>query len=162
MATTIKEREKEQGLQLRRPLGSLFPDFVDEMERFWNFPFSRPRPLFSWLGRPTKWTPTVDIYEEKNHLVVEADLPGLKKEEVEVRLEEGSLVIQGERKLETEVKEENYYRAERAMGSFYRCMGLPFEVKAEDIEANFKDGVLTVRLPKPPEAKAKREKIPIH
>lgn len=163
MATVMKEREKprkETGLLPWRPFESFFPEVFDEMERLFNFPSMRTRPFL--VGRRGDWIPTVDMYEKEDYLYIHLDLPGLRKREVEVALEDGVLVIKGERKVESEVKEEDYYRAERSKGEFYRGVSLPFEVKAKDIKANFEDGVLMIQIPKPAEAKAESQKIAIH
>jgi HSP20 family protein len=120
---------------------------------------SRPR------GRPfvsiATFAPRVDVYEANGDLVVKAEIPGVKKDEVKITLDEGDLVLEGERKAETEVKEENYYRLERAYGSFYRRIPVPFEVKAEKVKTRFADGVLEVRIPMPAEAKPQSQSIPI-
>jgi HSP20 family protein len=87
----------------------------------------------------------------------------MKKEDVEVAIEEGDLILRGERKEETEVEEENVYRWERSYGSFFRRLPLTFEVKPEAVNANFKDGVLEVTLPLPKEEKKpKAQKIAVH
>jgi HSP20 family protein len=93
--------------------------------------------------------------------VVEAELPGVQKEDTEVTLEQGDLVIRGERKAREESKEQHYYRMERSYGTFHRRIPLPFEVKPEQITANFKDGVLEVQVPKPPQEQPKPKPIAI-
>jgi len=94
------------------------------------------------------WVPAVDIYETENHdLVVRAELPGLNREDIEVSVENSTLVLKGDKKLDTEVKEENYRRVERSYGSFHRSFTLPNTVDAGRISAEFKNGVLTVKLP---------------
>lgn len=162
MATKLMEPEKvkERRLSRVRPFETL-PGIFDEMERFWDLSFGRPWKLFRTLGRPMRWTPTVDIFHKEGELVVQADLPGLKKDEVEVSLEEGDLVIKGERKIESKVEEENYYRMERAEGKFYRRMPLPEGVKPDQIKAEFKDGVLNIRVPLPAAMKHKVQKISV-
>jgi HSP20 family protein len=101
------------------------------------------------------------VYHQNGDLMVKAELPGVKKEDVEITLDHGDLVIRGARQEESEAKEDDYYRMERNYGSFYRRLPLPGEVMPEQVQANFADGVLTIRLPQvaapPPEAK----KIPI-
>jgi HSP20 family protein len=93
------------------------------------------------------------MYEKNDLLVVKVDLPGIKKEDIQITVDGGDLVVRGESKMESEVKEEDYYRLERGAGQFYRRFTLPFEAKAEKIEANFRDGVLEVRIPRPGTAK---------
>ncbi len=105
--------------------------------------------------------PRLDVYEQDGYLVVKADVPGAKKEDVRVELDDGDLVIQGETRTENEVKEDQYYRMERRLGRFYRRVPLPFEVKAEDVQATMNDGVLEVRIPKPTEAKSPGTPIPV-
>jgi len=87
--------------------------------------------------------------------VVKAELPGMKKEDIEVNLSGETLTIKGEKKQEEEVKEDNYYRRERTYGAFSRAIDLPCEVKSAEIKASFKDGVLEIRMPKTEEAKKK-------
>jgi len=100
------------------------------------------------------WVPPVDIYETENHdLVVRAELPGLNREDIEVSVENSTLVLKGEKKLDTAVKDENYRRIERAYGSFHRSFTLPNTVDAGRVAAEVKNGVLTVKLPFREEAK---------
>ena len=107
----------------------------------------------------TTWAPAVDIYETENELVIKADLPEVAEKDVDVRVENNMLTIRGERKFEQNVKEDNYLRVERAYGSFSRSFSLPNTVNTEAIEANYKDGVLKVVLPKRAESKPKQVKI---
>lgn len=104
----------------------------------------------------TVWSPSVDIYEEPAAIVIEADLPGMSKDQVTVNLKNNVLTIQGERKLEHEEKRDNYHRIERAYGSFTRSFTIPSNINTEQIEAEFKDGVLRIQLPKREEAKPKQ------
>lgn len=107
----------------------------------------------------TTWAPAVDIHEAEDALVVTADLPGMKESDLDVRVENNTLTIRGERKFESEVKEESYLRVERTYGSFTRSFTLPNTVKTEGIEASYKDGVLTVKLPKREETKPRQVKV---
>lgn len=107
------------------------------------------------------WTPAIDVYERDAELIVKAELPGIKAEDVEVTVEDDTLSIKGERKQTEEVKEEHYYRVERRYGSFERLIPLSTTVSKDAIKATFKDGVLEVSLPKAEEAKAKRVKIAV-
>ena len=102
------------------------------------------------------WMPVLDIFEKDDKFVVKAELPGMKEEDIDVSVVGDALMIKGEKKTETEVKEENYYRCERAYGSFYRSVPLPSTVDANKVEANFEDGVLEVTLPKSAEIKPKK------
>ena len=105
--------------------------------------------------------PVVDLFEEKDDIVVKAELPGMDKDNVDVNLTDHTLTIKGEKKKEEEVKEENYYRSERSYGSFLRTLELPREVHADKVKASFKNGILEVRMPKTEEAKAKEIKVKV-
>ena len=107
----------------------------------------------------TTWAPAVDIYETENELVIKADLPDMEEKDIDVRVENNMLTIRGERKFEESVKEDNYLRVERAYGSFSRSFSLPNTVNTEAIQANYKNGVLKVVLPKRAESKPKQVKI---
>jgi HSP20 family protein len=102
------------------------------------------------------WNPPVDIIEDKDGLVLKAELPGMDKKDIEVRVENNVLTLQGERKRESETKEDGYYRCERAYGTFSRSFSLPTSVDTSKIGAEYKDGVLSVSLPKAEEAKPKQ------
>lgn len=135
----------------------------EEMARFWSqaWPWPLGRSFRRAAAEMAPWAPRMDVYEKDNNLVVKAELPGVKREDIEVTLDGNDLEIKGERRAESEVEEENYYRMERSYGSFYRRLPLPFEVKPEQIEASYTDGVLEVRIPKPAEQKPQAQKIPI-
>ena len=105
--------------------------------------------------------PIVDVFEEKDDVVVKAELPGMEKDNIEVNLTDHTLTIKGEKKKEEEIKEENYYRAERSYGSFLRTLDLPKDVRAEKVKASFKNGILEIRMPKTEEAKAKEVKVKV-
>ena len=107
------------------------------------------------------WAPAVDIYETESELVVKADLPDLQEKDIDVRVENNTLTIRGERKIEKEVNQENYLRVERAYGSFTRSFTLPNTVNAEGIRADYRNGVLTVRMSKREESKPKQIKISV-
>jgi HSP20 family protein len=106
------------------------------------------------------WRPVVDIYENEDTVVVKAELPGVDKKDIKVDLKDGVLTLSGERSHEKEVKEENYYRKERAFGKFHRSFNVPADIDPDKIKAEFKDGVLNVEIPKPEEKKPK--KIAVH
>jgi HSP20 family protein len=101
------------------------------------------------------WSPAIDIEETDREYLVKADLPDVKKEDVKVELLDGSLTIEGERKQEREEKGKRFHRVERAYGKFVRRFGLPNEVDASKAQAEFKEGVLNVHLPKSPTIKPK-------
>jgi HSP20 family protein len=105
------------------------------------------------------WAPAVDIYEGQGELVAKVDLPGVEEKDIDIRLENNTLTIRGERKFEKNVNEDNYLRVERAYGSFTRTFSLPNTVNAEGINASYNQGVLTVHMPKREESKPKQVKI---
>jgi HSP20 family protein len=107
------------------------------------------------------WSPSVDVVQDKDNVFVKAELPGLKKENIDLNFEDGILAISGERKEESEVHEGDTFRSERYFGKFHRTVSLPTKVDAEKIKATYKDGILTVCLPKAPEAKAKQIDVSI-
>jgi len=107
----------------------------------------------------TTWAPAVDIYETPNELVVKADLPDIKPEELDIRVENNILTIRGERKFEKKVNESNYLRIERSYGSFSRSFSLANTVNSEAIKAEYKNGVLSLTVPKREEAKPKQIKV---
>ena len=110
----------------------------------------------------TAFAVALDVYEDKENLIVKADLPGLKQEEIDVKVEDDILTIKGEKRQEAQKKEKDYYRFERAYGSFYRLVALPKYVDASKTKANYKDGVLELVIPKTEEAKKKQLKIDIN
>ena len=100
------------------------------------------------------WVPSVDIYEtDKHDLVLRAELPGMSREDIEVTVENGTVILKGEKKFDAEVKEEHYRRIERSYGTFHRSFTLPNTVDAAKVAAEYKNGVLTVTLPFKEEAK---------
>ncbi|MCF8111522.1 MAG: Hsp20/alpha crystallin family protein [Desulfobacteraceae bacterium] len=106
-----------------------------------------------------EWRPTVDTYEKDNAIMVKAELPGVKKDDVSIDVNNNVLSIKGARKDEENVEDENYYRRERFYGTFQRAFTLPDNVDTDKIEASFKDGVLEVKVPKTEESKGKRIEI---
>jgi HSP20 family protein len=107
------------------------------------------------------WAPSCDIYETDNEIVVKAELPGVKKEDLKVNVDNNTLVIMGERKFEEETKRENYHRIEQSYGEFQRSFRLPTGIDAKKIAAEFKDGMLRVTLPKAEEAKPKSVEVKV-
>lgn len=110
-------------------------------------------------GKLGTWSPAVDIFETEQNLVLKAELPGIDPKDVEVRVENNTLFLSGQRKFENEVKEENYHRVERSYGSFSRTFALPGTINAENVSAEYKGGILTLTMPKREEAKPKTIKI---
>ncbi|MBL8207650.1 MAG: Hsp20/alpha crystallin family protein [Blastocatellia bacterium] len=107
------------------------------------------------------WNPTVDVYEDQNGIVLEADLPGLKPGEFELAIENNVLTLKGERKFEKKTEEGNYHRVERSYGSFTRSFTLPSTVDVNNVAADFKDGVLKVALPRKEETKPRQIQVQI-
>jgi HSP20 family protein len=105
------------------------------------------------------WSPAVDMFEKDDKVVIKAELPGLDKKDVSLDLQNGVLTLKGERKHENEVKEENFYRREMSYGKFVRSFSLPVDVDADQIKAEFQNGLLTVEVPKPEEHKPKQIKV---
>lgn len=112
-------------------------------------------------GEEKFWAPSVDILDDKDAYMVKAELPGLKKEDIEVSVENGILTIKGERKFEDEEKKENYHRIERRYGCFSRSVSLPGDINSDKVKASYKDGVLAVEIPKSEKAKAKKVDIDV-
>ena len=110
-------------------------------------------------GATRRWIPSMDLVETQDDFVLKADLPGMVESDVNVELENNVLTISGERKTEHEEQHEGYYRLERASGAFSRALSLPEGVDADAVTAGFDNGVLTVRIPKPAQAKPRRVKI---
>jgi HSP20 family protein len=110
----------------------------------------------------TTWAPAVDIYVTRNELAVKADLRDANEKEIDVRVENNLLTIRGERKFEKSVSEENYLRVERTYGAFSGSFSLPNTVNAEAIGAEYKNGVLTVNLPKREESKPRQVKVTVN
>jgi HSP20 family protein len=105
------------------------------------------------------WAPAVDIYEQDGNIVMKAELPGVDPKDVDVRLENSTLTLRGERKLDKEVKQDSYHRVERSYGAFSRSFTLPTVVDQGSIKAEYKDGVLKLTLPKREEAKPRQIQI---
>src|SRR5882762_11471079 len=144
--STLDRWEPFRGTSPDSQLNRLFSDFFGRASQEQNL---------------TTWAPAVDIYEGEHELVVKADLPAVKPEELDIRVENNILTIRGERKFEKKVDEKNYLRVERAYGSFARSFSLANTVNSEAIKADYKDGVLTLTIPKREEAKPKQIKVSV-
>lgn len=138
--------------------GPVFPMAAqNQLERFLRETFS---PVLGEEEASTRtWAPPVDIYENGESLVLKAELPGVNPDDVEIRVEDNTLYLKGERKFEKDVQEQNYHRVERSYGTFTRTFSLPNSIDADKVAANYKDGVLTLTMPKKEEAKPKTIKI---
>jgi HSP20 family protein len=145
MRTTLSRFEPFRG-------GSSVQDHINRL-------FSEAFERVSDEGNLTTWAPAVDIYETEQELVVKADLPDIKPEELDIRVENNILTIRGERKFEKNVSESNYLRVERSYGAFSRSFSLANTVNTEAIKAAYNNGVLTLSVPKREEAKPKQIKV---
>lgn len=164
MAEKAKEKEG-RSLAPWKPMMDL-TRWERDMERMMDAFFDRRmRPWWPerWLSRePMEVSaPAIDLYEEKDDIVVKVELPGMEKDNIQVNLSDHTLTIKGEKKKEQEIKEKNYYRSERAYGSFIRTLELPKDVHGDKVKASFKNGVLEVRLPKTEEAKTREIKVKV-
>src|SRR5262249_51743474 len=133
-----------------------------EMNRLFNTFFETPT-RGGGNGSPAlrRWVPAMDLVETDDEVVLRADLPGLRENDVKIELEDNVLTVSGERKSEHEERKEGYYRVERSSGSFRRSLTLPEGVDADAIRANFDKGVLEVRVPKPEERKPQKVAISV-
>ncbi len=131
----------------------------DELDRLFETPVTQWARASGFLSGAT---PALDVHEDKDNYVVKAELPGMKKEDIDVSLHDGVLNISGERKSEETTEKTTVYRSERFFGRFQRTVKLPATVSADKIKAQYKDGVLTVTLPKAEEAKPKQIDVQVN
>ena len=130
----------------------------DEMDRLFAAPFNDLQRGGQFFN---EWAPALDLYEDKDNVYVKAELPGMKKEEIDVSLHENALTISGERKFEKKHEEAENYRSERFFGRFSRSVTLPMAVEGEKVKASYKDGILTITLPKSEKAKPKQIEVSV-
>jgi len=144
------------GISPWRPLREL-----NELQKHLEDMLGRPALARAWkpLLMEMKWMPAIDIFEKKDKLVVKAEIPGMREEDINVSVVGDTLTIKGERKVESEVKEEDYYCCERSYGYFSRSITLPSHVDAKKIEASYEDGVLEITLPKTTKAKPRKVSV---
>ena len=109
----------------------------------------------------TSWAPSVDVYDSKDNVLVKADIPGLKKEDINITVQDNTLIIEGQKNRNDEINEDNYVRVERFYGNFYRAILLPSEIDSSNVKAEYKNGTLELILPKKEEAKPKQIKVEI-
>jgi HSP20 family protein len=128
-------------------------DLRDELERLFDLPGEGFVKTSPWMSG---WSPALDVYEDKDQFTVTAELPGMKKEDIDVSLHNGSLTLSGERKSEYEGENAGVYRSERYFGRFQRTIDLPTAVEADKVKADYLDGILTITLPKAEQAKPKQ------
>jgi HSP20 family protein len=151
---TRENLKSDRGLAPWRPTREL-----EELGRSFEDLFGRSLLPAGWGRTPlevTGWMPAIEVFEKEDKFLVKADLPGITEEDISVSAVGDTLTIRGERKAESEVKEEDYYCCERSYGSFFRSIALPSHVNADKIEASYDNGVLEVSLPKIPEVKPKK------
>jgi len=131
----------------------------DEIDRLFDHPLS----ALSETTQPflSGWLPAVDLFEDKDNFTVKAELPGMKKDEIEIALHDGVLSLSGERKSDEKYESAQACRSERFLGRFQRTLALPAEVVADKVHATYKDGILTVTLPKAEEAKPKQIEVTV-
>lgn len=152
-------------IKWQRPSLAAWPNFGrlsnlrDEIDRLFDSPLTELTRTAQLLSG---WAPALDVYEEKDSFVVKAELAGMKKEDIEVSFHDGSLSISGERKSESQHEDTEVYRAERFFGRFQRTVTLPAAVAADKVKGAYKDGVLTVTLPKTEAAKPKQIDVSIN
>jgi HSP20 family protein len=152
-------------MKLQRPTLTAWPsvgrlaDLRDEIDRLFDSPLNGFGSVLQSLG---DWSPALDIHEDKENFVVKAELPGIKKEDVNVSFQDGCLTISGERKAESKSEDAEVYHTERFFGRFQRTVALPAAVAADKVKAQYHDGVLTVTLPKTEEAKPKQIDISVN
>lgn len=118
-------------------------------------------PLFRFEGRNEEteigaWHPAVDMFEKDDHMVIKAELPGMDRKDISLDFKDGVLTLSGVRKHENEIKEENFYRREMSYGKFVRSFSLPADSDADNIRAEFQNGLLTIEIPKPEHHKPKQ------
>ncbi len=164
----VHMEKKSPGLQAWRPVESLRHEidrlFEDFDRDFWRAPFRHSfQDIEPVLRRGLSWggDPVVDIVDKTESYQVNAELPGMDEKNIEVKLVNGNLTIKGEKRDEKEEKKKDYYLHERSFGAFERSFALPDEVDADKIDAKFSKGVLTITLPKKPEAIKPEKKIEI-
>ena len=133
----------------------------DRMNRLFDQALSRTRTDDEEGLTGSTWSPAVDIFETPDSIVMKAELPGVRRENIDIQVRENTLTLKGERKFEREVKDENYLRMERSYGTFQRAFSLPAVVQQDKIKAVLRDGVLEVSMPKAEEAKPQQVKIDV-
>ena len=135
-----------------------FSTLQDRMNRLFRDSFAEGR---EESLSDTAFAPLVDVYEDEHNITLKIEVPGMEEKDIDVRLENNTLTVHGERKFEEEEKEENYRRVERQYGSFSRTFTLPNTVDAEKVSANYDKGILKIKLAKKAEAKPKQIKVSV-
>jgi HSP20 family protein len=145
-------------IQRWNPWGEL-AEMERRMDEAMRYPIiMRRHPSFWWRvpSDEMAWLPPLEMYEKGDKIVVRAEIPGMKEEEIDISVEDNILTVKGEREAESEVKDEDYYRCELSYGRFSRSVALPSKVQAEKVDASYDNGILEITLPKVPEAKPKK------
>ncbi len=150
-------RWQRPGLNDWQGVGRL-TDLRYEIDRLFESPFAE---LMRTTQLLSGWTPAIDMFEDKDNFVLRVELPGTKKEDIDLSLHDGSLSISGERKSEDKYQDSEVHRAERFFGRFQRTISVPAPVSPDNIKAQYKDGILTVTLPKTEEAKPKHIEVKV-
>ncbi|MEW6159599.1 MAG: Hsp20/alpha crystallin family protein [Verrucomicrobiota bacterium] len=132
---------------------------MTELRNRINRMFDVPEAAGGEMDLFSAWAPAVDVHEDRDKVVVTAELPGMQKNDIDVSVHENTLLISGERKCEEEKSGAEYYQCERYFGKFQRSIALPHTVDTSKVEAKYKDGILTVTLPKSEQAKARQIQI---
>jgi HSP20 family protein len=167
MASKTKDKDNkalttQRPTEMRPRMQNMERLFDRMVEEFWRRPFPTFLRPEHWWPAETDMTiriPVVDVYDQKDEVVIKAEIPGLSKEDISVQVADSVLTIKGEKQQEEEVHDGDYYQCERSFGSFTRDVALPCDVKAGQVKASCKNGILEVRMPKA-EA-AKRKAIPV-
>jgi HSP20 family protein len=164
MAAEKVKKTNKGAVEPYRPFGWLSP--FERMEDMFEDFFRRPFGLRRWPAMPrmmeeVEASPSVDIYEEGDNIILKSEMPGMTKEDIEVNLTDDTITLSGEKKKEEKIEKKDYYRLERSFGSFKRSFALPSEVQSDKAKASFKDGVLKITIPKSEAAKKKEKKIKI-
>ena len=152
------ERWRPFGTVMER--GEPFRDIQSEMNRLFDSFFGRPTATATGTGSRV-WMPVVDMFETKDELLLNFELPGVHEKDVSLSITGDLLTVRGERQFRQELKDDNYYHVERAYGKFERSVQLPMPVQADRVKATYRDGVLEVKLPKAEEVRSKEIKIDI-
>ncbi len=144
-----REEYSDPFMALQREMNRMFDNFFEDFG------------LTRWDETSSGFYPQIDVKETDKEFQVIAELPGLDEKDIDISLSDDVLILRGEKRLEKEEKESNFYRMERSYGAFHRAIPLPAEVDTQHVEAVYKKGVLTVHLPKKPEAQRKVKKIAV-
>lgn len=152
MPTTLTRPDTRLDIR-RSPFGRWFDrdlrwmrDLTRDIDRMFGDMGLRPLTLDREFADMT-WMPEMEVFERNNRFMVRADLPGMKKEDIKINVQDNVLTIEGERKVEEDVKKDGFHRTERAYGTFFRSLPLPEGIKLDKVDASFKDGVLEISMP---------------